>query len=88
MRAIKKTSKLGTHYLRLYMRAKRTSVEQLYKRPSSAKLRAEKECLQQMRQENGTGYKVLSGNIFAFTAAWQTAEGLRVETAYNSYLIY
>ena len=88
MKRIKKTSKIGVWYLHRYENAKATSVAQLYKRPSSAKLEAEKKCLLLMTQEHGGGYRVLGGNIFCFTVAWKTADGLRVETAYNSYLIY
>ena len=88
MKRIRKTSKIGAYYLRRYENAKATSVAQLYKRPSSAKLSAEKECLSLMAQEHGESYRVLGGSAFCFTVAWKTADGLRVETAYNSYLIY
>ena len=88
MKRIKKSSKTGSLYLYKYERAKATSVKQFYKRPSSAKVWAEEECLQRMRQENGEGYKILGGNTFVFIAAWKTAEGLRVETGVNSYLIH
>ena len=87
MKRIKKSSKVGSSYLYKYEHAEATSVEQFYNRPSSAKVYAEKECLKKMFTENGEGYKILSGNTFAFTAAWRTAEGLRVETYTNSFLI-
>lgn len=87
MKRIKKSSKAGSWYLYLYEHAKATSVKQFYKRPSSAKVAAEKECLCRMRQEHGEGYKILGGNLFLFIAAWRTAEGLRVETRVNSYLV-
>lgn len=87
MKRIKKSSKAGSLYLYRYEHAEATSVEQFYKQPSSAKVRAEKECLKKMFTENGEGYKILSGNIFKFTAAWRTAEGLRVETRENSFLV-
>ena len=87
MKRIKKSSKAGSLYLYRYEHAEATSVEQFYKRPSSAKVRVEKECLKKMFAENGEGYKILSGNIFKFTAAWRTAEGLRVETRENSFLV-
>lgn len=88
MKRIKKSSKAGSLYLYRYEHAEATSVEQFYKRPSSRKVRAEKECLKKMFTENGKGYKILSGNTFKFTAAWRTAEGLRVETGAKSFLIY
>lgn len=88
MKRIKKSSKAGSLYLYKYERAEETSVKQFYKQPSSRKVSAEEECLQKMRQENGEGYKILGGDTFSFTAAWMTAEGLRVETAASSYLIF
>lgn len=88
MKQIKESSKVGSWYLYRYECAKATTVKQFYKRPSSAKVLAEKKCLQRMRQENGKGYKILGSNSFVFTAAWKTAEGLRVETSVNSYLIH
>lgn len=87
MKHIKKSSKTGSLYLYMYEHAKATSVEQFYKRPSSAKIAAEEECLYRMRQEHGEDYKILGGNKFSFIAAWRTAEGLRVETRINSYLV-
>lgn len=88
MKRIKKSSKLGNYYLRRYECAKATSIGQLYKRPSRAKVLAEEDCLQKMAQEHGKDYKILGGNTQKFTAAWMTPEGLRVETTENSYLIF
>ena len=88
MKRIKKSSKAGSSYLYKYEHAKATSVEQFYKQPSSAKIVAEKECLCRMRQEHGKDYRILGGNVHVFTAAWRTAEGLRVETRENSYLVF
>ena len=87
MKRIKKTSKIGKHYLRLYEKAEATSVEQFYKQPSSAKLYTEKVLLCKMRQEHGECYKVISGNTFCFTAAWVVADGLRIRTRDTTYLI-
>lgn len=87
MKRIKQSSKIGSLYLYRYEHAKATSVKQFYKQPSSAKVAAEEKCLYRMRQGHGEGYKILSGNTFSFIAAWRTAEGLRVETGINSYLV-
>lgn len=88
MKRIKKSSKAGSQYLRMYEHAEATSIRQLYKQPSRIKVWAEEDCLEKMVQEHGEGYRILSSNIFKFTAAWRTPEGLRVETAKNSYLVY
>lgn len=87
MKRIKKSSKAGSWYLYMYEHAKATSIKQFYKQPSSAKVVAEEKCLCRMRQEHGEDYKILSGNLYSFTAAWRTTEGLRVETRINSYLV-
>lgn len=88
MKRIKKSSKAGSYYLYRYEHAKATSVKQFYKQPSIAKIEAEKECLCRMWREHGEDYKILGGNASIFTAAWRTAEGLRVETRENSYLVF
>ena len=88
MKRIKKTSKIGEYYLRLYEKAEATSVKQFYKRPSSAKLYIEQVLLLKMEREQGKYYKVISGNSFSFTAAWIVADGLCVETHSKTYLIY
>lgn len=87
MKRIKKSSKIGNYFLRLYEKAEATSVEQFYKQPSSAKLYTEKVLLWKMEREQGKYYKVISGNTFCFTAAWIVADGLRVRTRDTSYLI-
>ena len=87
MKRIKKSSKIGNHYLCLYRNAEATSVKQFYKKPSSAKLYIEKVLLWKMKQEQGKNYKVISGNTFCFTAAWMVADGLCVETPHKTYLI-
>ena len=88
MKRIKKSSKAGSYYLYKYEHAKATSVEQFYKQPSIAKIKAEEKCLCIMRLEHGEDYKILGGNSRIFTVAWRTAEGLRVETKENSYLVF
>lgn len=88
MKRIKKSSKVGNLYLRLYEEAKATSVEQFYKKPSSAKISIEEFLQQKMRLEHGENYKVIRGNSYSFTAAWIVADGLRVETHLCSYLIH
>ena len=87
MKRIKKSSKIGKRYLRLYEKAEATSVTQFYKRPSSAKLYIEQVLLLKMEREQGKYYKVISGNTFCFTAAWIVTDGLCVETPHNTYLI-
>ena len=87
MKTIRKNSKKGQYYVRIYERAEAQSVKEFYKKPSSSKIQADYECQQQCQAENGERYRIISGNCFNFTAAWHTSKGLRVETANNSFII-
>ena len=84
---IKANSKVGKRYLQLYEYSYVKSVKGIYKKPSSKKIAAEALCIDKMVAENGRDYKILCASFQAFTAAWEVAEGLRVETACHSYLI-
>lgn len=88
MLRIKRESKAGQNFWARYERAEARSVGQFYKKPSSKKINIERNLLRTMRREHGKDYKILGGNMFMFTAAWRTAEGLRVKTSANSYLIF
>lgn len=80
-------TKKGQGYINAYNRSRNYSLSDCYDRPSTAKTWAEYYCRQQMQQEEGTGFKIVGYNCMQFSAGWQTAEGLRIETACNSYLI-
>lgn len=84
---IKASSKVGKRYLCLYEYSRVYNVSGMYKKPSSKKIAAEVLCIDKMVAEDGWGYKILCASFQAFTAAWEVAEGLRVETACHSYLI-
>ncbi len=92
MKHISKNSKKGLQYLHAFEIAKRNDVNSLhkvYKNYSAAKCRAFENCKIRRFQENALtdGY-ILSANCMQFTYAFETTEGLRVETAYNSYIIF
>ena len=87
MKTISKNSKMGQRYIYLYERAEAQNVREFYKKPSDRKIQACNECRQQCQAEQGLGYRIISGNNYYFTAAWRTSEGLRVETANNSFII-
>ena len=81
-------SQQAQNWLFRYYSASYYSIEQIYAKPSSKKIKADKECRERCRQENGRGYKIISAGPHFFTVAWTTYDGnLRVETAYNSYII-
>ena len=87
MKTISKNSKLGRYYLYAYEHSTTCSLFDVYKKPSDRKIRANKNCQLRCAAEKGDNYKIITASIFTFTVAWQTAQGLRVETAYNSYII-
>lgn len=72
-----------------YNHAKYTSINELYKKPSFYKTRAEHLILKQMLDENGTDYRVIGGNSQVFSCAYryfdQNNWHLRYFTAYNTY---
>lgn len=65
------------------------SLEKVYGRFSASKAYAFMDCEERRRKENAisAGY-IIGSNCSVFTYAFETLEGLRVETACNSYLIY
>ena len=87
MKTISENSRMGQRYIYLYERAKARSVREFYKNPSNRKIEACNKCQWQCQAEQGLRYRIIGGNCFYFTAAWHTSEGLRVETAYNSFII-
>ena len=87
MKTIGKNSKLGRHYLYAYEHSTMYSLFGAYKKPSSRKIKADNFCRGLYGKEQGYNYKIIAASTFAFTAAWQTAQGLRIETAYNSYIV-
>ena len=58
-----------------------------YSRPSSSKCSAFRRCVDMCNKENGRSMKITGAGSHFFSVAWLTDCGLRVETAYNSYLI-
>ena len=92
MKHISKNSQKGIHYLHSFEVAKANNVNSLdkvYGRYSNEKARAFFHCELQRIKENATsdGY-IIGSNCNVVTYAFETPEGLRVETAYNSFIIY
>lgn len=87
MNTVKSTSKKGRHFLSAYQSATSRSVKEYYKNASYAKISAENSILRSIGEAFKHTYRVLSGNSFFFTAAYQTDEGLVVETPANTYII-
>lgn len=91
MKHISKNSQKGMNYLHSFEVAKTNNINSLnkvYGQYSTAKARAFYLCNIQRINENATsdGF-IISSNSNVFTYAFETLEGLRVETACNSYII-
>ena len=92
MKHISKNSQKGIQYLHSFEVAKANninSLDKVYGRYSNEKARAFYLCDLQRIKENATsdGY-IIGSNCMQFTYAFETSEGLRVETACNSFIIY
>lgn len=88
MITIKSTTKKGAIFLNAYNGYNWYSdIYDAYEKPSYNKVTAWKDCQKQCKREGGRGCIIIGRNSCTFTVAWQTNEGLRVETAQNSYLI-
>ena len=88
MITIKASTKRGSDFLAAYYRSRDTRLSDVYGRYSTEKARAERDCLDTMRETGWSGYRILSHNQSYFTVGWITKDGnLRVETASNTYLV-
>lgn len=91
MKHVSKNSQKGMHYLHSFEVAKAKNIdclEKVYGRFSTSKACAFMDCEERRLNENATsdGY-IIGSNSMQFTYAFETSEGLRVETACNSYII-
>lgn len=84
---IKSNTKKGQGWLWQASHCDGYTIHDVYAKPSSAKWQAYHYCLRLCAAECGQNFRIISHNTFRFTAAWETAEGLRIETASNSYLV-
>lgn len=87
MQTVKSTTKRGAAFLASYNYSNARRLSDVYGRYSCAKASAENDCLRWCAEENGVNFKIISANTNFFTAAWTTADGLRVETPGGSYLV-
>lgn len=60
----------------------------VYGNYSHAKANAWERCRMLCYDENGYNFHISSHNSNVFTVSWETETAYRVETAYNSYILY
>lgn len=87
MKTIKNTSKKAQAYINAYNRSSMYDLQDAYRTPSTRKTRANYNCRMMMESEGGHGYKIIGYNSSFFTVAWIAGNALRIETAYNSFVI-
>ena len=87
MKTINNNTKKAQAYINAYNSSDIYSLNQAYGRPSTEKTRADYSCRMMMQEEGGHGYKIISYNTFQFSVAWIAGNALRIETAYNSFII-
>lgn len=87
MKLIGSNSKKGGAWIRAWENSNMHDVYDAYKKPSDAKIGADRLCQDLCRKECGWAYRIICANNFTFTAMWRTSAGWRVETSTGAYLI-
>ena len=87
MKTLNNNTKKAQAFINAYNRSSMYDLQDAYKKPSTRKTRANYECRMMMESEGGHGYKIISYNSDFFTVAWIAGNALRIETAYNSFVI-
>ena len=87
MKTINNNTKQAQHFINAYNRSSIFTLREAYANPSTAKTRADYNCRMMMESEGGHNYKIIGYNIRFFTVAWIVGKDLRIETAYNSFII-
>lgn len=59
----------------------------IYETFSELKRTAWRKCLNKCLNEDGRHFRIISHNRYGFSVAWDTREGVRIETPTNSYFI-
>ena len=87
MKTINNNTKQAQHFINAYNRSDIFTLREAYANPSTAKTRADYNCRMMMQSEGGHNYKIIGYNCNFFTVAWIAGNALRIETAYNSFII-
>ena len=87
MKSININTKQGQNMLARARVCEGRNLRDVYASASSAKVNAFNACKERCCVEGGWNFRVCSHNTFNYSVAWETARGVRVETANNSYLV-
>lgn len=88
MREVKASTALGKRLLAIGQQWEGTFLNQVYSTWSSEKEKAWNECYEEYCNTDGAEqFGICSHNTFSFTVSWFTPQGMRLETAKNSYIV-
>ena len=87
MKTINNNTKKAQAFINAYNRSNIFTLREAYIKPSTRKTRADYNCRMMMQSEGGHNYKIIGYNSSFFTVAWIAGKDLRIETAYNSFII-
>ena len=87
MKTINNNTKQAERYINAYNRSNMYDLQDAYIKPSTRKTRADYNCRMMMQSEGGHNYKIIGYNSSFFTVAWIAGNALRIETAFNSFII-
>ena len=87
MKTLNNNTKKAQAYINAYNRSSMYDLQDAYRTPSTRMTRADYNCRMMMQSEGGHNYKIIGYNSSFFTVAWIAGNALRIETAYNSFVI-
>lgn len=87
MKTLNNNTKKAQAFINAYNRSSIFDLYEAYANPSTAKTNADYSCRMMMQSEGGHSYKIIGYNCNFFTVAWIAGNALRIETAYNSFII-
>lgn len=87
MTIIKGSTKKGQNMLKTACNNEGVNLWEVYETCSRAKQNSFNQCKAMCNAENGTDFHICSHNTFSYSVAWEVENGMRMETAQNSYLI-
>ena len=87
MTTIKGTTKKGQNMMNSAKHFDGYTLDEVYGKYSPAKLHAFVDCVNMCQAEKGRNFHIISHNSFNFSVAWEVENGVRIETANNSYLV-
>lgn len=87
MKTINANTKKGQNLIATAANFEGYTLPEVYGNCSPTKTYAWRECLHKCQAENGRNFHICSHNTFQFSVAWEVENGVRIETANNSYLV-